>query len=101
MFNIFLKRFYAAVHLGDNKDLEEALKSMTCPESLEGENQYFCEKCNKKVNAKRRYRSIGSLGVRKQVLKEGNEFIFCGNKRCGAKCLDDWVILSESRTWSH
>ena len=31
--------------------VEEALEKFTTPELLNGENQYFCEKCNKKVDA--------------------------------------------------
>lgn len=30
---------------------EEALEAFVQPEILEGTNQYFCEKCNKKCNA--------------------------------------------------
>ena len=34
-----------------NKSVEEALENYVTPEVLEGENQYECEKCAKKVNA--------------------------------------------------
>ena len=30
---------------------EEAMDAFVQPETLEGANQYFCEKCNKKCNA--------------------------------------------------
>ena len=36
-----------------NKSLDMAFMNFIKPESLEGDNQYFCEKCNKKVNAEK------------------------------------------------
>ena len=36
-----------------NKSLEMAFMNFIKPEKLEGDNQYFCEKCNKKVNAEK------------------------------------------------
>lgn len=33
--------------------MEKALQIYLKPETLEGSNQYFCDKCNKKVDAKR------------------------------------------------
>ncbi|ESP03988.1 hypothetical protein LOTGIDRAFT_156592, partial [Lottia gigantea] len=39
---------------GSNKaygSVEEAMNAFVQPETLEGSNQYFCEKCNKKCNA--------------------------------------------------
>ena len=30
---------------------EEAMQSFVSPETLDGGNQYFCEKCNKKCDA--------------------------------------------------
>ncbi|KAL5010194.1 hypothetical protein ScPMuIL_012499 [Solemya velum] len=33
------------------KSVEEALRAFVQPEILDGSNQYFCEKCNKKCNA--------------------------------------------------
>jgi ubiquitin carboxyl-terminal hydrolase 47 len=32
-----------------NESLEKALKYYLKPETLEGDNLYFCEKCNEKV----------------------------------------------------
>ena len=37
-----------------NKSLAEGLDAFTSPETLEGDNSYFCEKCKKKVTAKKR-----------------------------------------------
>lgn len=31
--------------------VEEALNAFVAPETLEGSNQYFCERCNKKCDA--------------------------------------------------
>ena len=36
-----------------NKSLEMALMNFIKPEKLEGDNKYFCEKCNKKVEAEK------------------------------------------------
>ena len=36
-----------------NKSLDMAFMNFIKPEKLEGDNQYFCEKCNKKVNAEK------------------------------------------------
>ena len=36
-----------------NKSVYESLKSETTYELLEGDNQYFCDNCDKKVNAKK------------------------------------------------
>ena len=35
-------------------DLHESLKQMIESESLEGSNSYFCERCDKKMKAKKR-----------------------------------------------
>ena len=34
-----------------NSSLEMAIENYLKPENLEGDNQYFCDSCNKKVNA--------------------------------------------------
>ena len=42
---------------------EEALKAFVEPETLEGNNQYFCEKCNKKCNAHKVRKHMDYHGV--------------------------------------
>ena len=43
-----VKPFGSAISFGS---VEDALKAFVTPETLDGNNQYFCEKCNKKCDA--------------------------------------------------
>jgi ubiquitin C-terminal hydrolase len=41
------------VPIAGNKSVQACCDAHFVPEILEGENQYLCEKCNRKVDAKR------------------------------------------------
>lgn len=54
---------------------EEALQAFIQPETLDGPNQYFCERCKKKCDARKV--TVAKAGGTRVTIKDGHVLIFC------------------------
>lgn len=57
---------------------EEALQAFIQPETLDGPNQYFCERCKKKCDARKvTVAKAGGVGGARVTIKDSHVLIFC------------------------